>query len=86
MQDVILDIETINDDVESDAGIVFVMSKDRKMAKREYGVSKFPAIGLFRNGPEVNNFVTYDGDIKDVAGLLNWLSDTETMEIPGTTK
>lgn len=59
------------------------MNQDRKLAKKEYGISKFPALGLFRNGPEADNFVSYDGDLRDVAGLLNWLSDTETMEITG---
>ena len=82
-QDVISDIETINDDIENDAGIILVMNQDRRLAKKEYGISKFPALGLFRNGPEADNFVVYDGDLRDVAGLLNWLSDTETMEIPG---
>ena len=82
-QDVIADIETINDDIENDAGIVLVMNKDRKLAKREYGISKFPALGLFKNGAEADNFAAYDGDLRDVAALLNWLSDPETMEIPG---
>ena len=76
-------METINDDIENDAGIALVMNKDRKLAKKEYGISKFPALGLFKNGAEVDNFVAYDGDLKDVAAVLNWLSDTETMEIAG---
>ena len=76
-------METINDDIENDAGIVLVMNKDRKLAKKEYGISKFPALGLFKNGAEVDNFVVYDGDLRDVAAVLNWLSDTETMEIAG---
>ena len=76
-------METINDDIENDAGIVLVMNKDRKLAKKEYGISKFPALGLFKNGAEVDNFVAYDGDLRDVAAVLNWLSDTETMEIAG---
>ena len=59
------------------------MNKDRKLAKKVYGISKFPAIGLFRNGAEAENFVSYNGDLRNVAGVLNWLSDTETMEIPG---
>ena len=79
----ITDLETINDDIENDAGIVVVMNKDRKLAKKEYGISKFPALGLFRNGGDAENFVVYEGDLRNVAGLLNWLSDTETMEIPG---
>ena len=60
------------------------MNKDTKLAKREYGVTKFPAIGLFRNGGDVNTFMQYEGDLRNTATLLNWLSDTETMEIPGT--
>ena len=79
----ISDIETINDDIENDAGIVLVMNKDRKLAKKEYGISKFPALGLFKNGAEAENFVAYDRDLRDVAAVLNWLSDTETMEIAG---
>ena len=82
-QDVISDLETINDDIENDAGIIIVMNEERKMAKKEYSVSKFPAVGLFKNGGEAEHFALYDGDLRDVAGLLNWLSDTETMEIQG---
>ena len=77
-------METINDDIEDGAGIILVMNKEKKLAKREYGLSKFPAIGLFRNGADKENFVVYEGDLRDVAGVLNWLSDTETMEIPGS--
>ena len=85
-QDVISDLETINDDIENDAGIIIVMNEERKMAKKEYSVSKFPAVGLFKNGGEADHFALYDGDLRDVAGLLNWLSDTETMEIQGKIK
>ncbi len=77
-------METINDDIEDGAGIILVMNKEKRLAKREYGVTKFPAIGLFRNGADKENFVMYGGDLRNVADILNWLSDTETMEISGS--
>ena len=76
-------METINDGIEDGAGIILVMNNEKRLAKREYGVTKFPAIGLFRNGAYKENFVVYEGDLRNVADILNWLSDTETMEIPG---
>ena len=40
-------LETINDDV-NNVGIEFVMTREKRLAKKEYGVTSFPALGLFR--------------------------------------
>ena len=51
-------METINDDV-NNVGIEFVKTRERRLAKKEYGVTSFPALGLFRNG----HFLGFDGDL-----------------------
>ena len=47
IKDILAGLETINDDV-NNVGIEFVMTRDKRMAKRELGVPSFPALGLFR--------------------------------------
>ena len=37
-------METINDDV-NNVGIEFVKTRERRLAKKEYGVTSFPALG-----------------------------------------
>ena len=83
VQEMLSELETINDDIEDEAGILMVMNDEKRMAKRTYKVSKFPAIGLFKNGGDPENFALYEGDLSDIARILNWLSDVDTIEIPG---
>ena len=71
-------LEDISGEIVS-LGIVFVMNPDRLLAYREYNVTAFPAFGLFRNG----HYLAFEGDIKNSAYVLNWLSDMEALEIPG---
>ena len=61
-----------------DLGISMVTTKDVGYARR-LGIQKLPCVGLFRNG----HFQIYDGDITSEVAILNWLSDIETLEIPG---
>ena len=51
-------METINDDV-NNVGIEFVKTRERRLAKKEYGVTSFPALGLFRNG----HYLGFEGDL-----------------------
>ena len=51
-------LETINDDV-NNVGIEFVKTRERRLAKKEYGVTSFPALGLFRNG----HYLGFDADL-----------------------
>merc|ERR1719507_1094848 len=46
---------------------------------RKLGIQKLPCVGLFRNG----DFQAFTGDLKNEINVLNWLSDIETLEIPG---
>ena len=66
------------DDNIDDIGIAMVTTKDVKYARR-LGIPKLPCVGIFRNG----NFQAYDGDLTSEVSILNWLSDIETLEIPG---
>ena len=70
-------LEYIDDNID-DLGISMVTTKDVRYARR-LGIQKLPCIGLFRNG----NFQVFDGDLSSEVSILNWLSDTETLEIPG---
>ena len=69
-------LETINDDV-NNVGIEFVMTREKKLAKKEYGVSSFPALGLFRNG----DYLGFDGDISRPVEVVNWLTGTDALEV-----
>ena len=81
MDDMLAEIEVINDDIEDSAGILLVKNQDKRMAKRELGVGKLPALVLFKNGMEHHE--QYPGDLGDSAALFNWMSDVETLEIDG---
>jgi len=70
-------LEDIDDNVD-DIGISMVTTKDVKFA-RKLGIPKLPCIGLFRNG----DFQMYSGNLGSEVAILNWLSDIETLEIPG---
>ena len=70
-------LEDIDDNID-DIGIAMVTTKDVKYARR-LGIPKLPCVGIFRNG----NFQAYDGDLTSEVSILNWLSDIETLEIPG---
>jgi hypothetical protein len=85
-------LEDIDDNVD-EIGISMVTTKDVKYA-RKLGIQKLPCIGLFRcsiinkflfdyfflrNG----DFQSFTGDLKSEVAILNWLSDIETLEIPG---
>jgi thioredoxin-related protein len=73
-------LEDISDEAKS-LGIILVKDEERTLAFREYNVTSFPSLGLFRNG----HILLYPGDAKSdgAAEVLNWLSDTATIEVPG---
>ena len=67
-------METINDDV-NNVGIEFVKTRERRLAKKEYGVTSFPALGLFRNG----HYLGFEGDLTNPIQVrfpifLNWFN------------
>ncbi|CAG0892261.1 unnamed protein product [Darwinula stevensoni] len=69
------ELENIDDETD-DLGIQFVTTDDLDVAKK-YGVSKFPAIVLFRNGEPL----LYDGPLDDEDQVLAWATDPENLEV-----
>ena len=76
-QSIISGLENIDDNVD-ELGISLVTTRDVKYARR-LGIQRLPCIGIFRNGL----YQSYTGDINSELAILNWLSDIETLEIPG---
>ncbi|XP_059049759.1 uncharacterized protein LOC131844810 isoform X3 [Achroia grisella] len=76
--DNILDeLENIDDELD-ETGIIFVTTEDISLAKK-YGIKTFPALVFFRN----KDPLIYKGDIEDEDEVLSWLTDENTLEIPG---
>ncbi|XP_072939363.1 uncharacterized protein hlk isoform X2 [Epargyreus clarus] len=76
--DNILDeLENIDDELD-ETGIIFVTTEDMSLAKK-YGIKTFPTLVFFRNKEPL----IYKGDIEDEDEVLAWLTDEDTLEIPG---
>ncbi|XP_073943325.1 hulk isoform X1 [Choristoneura fumiferana] len=76
--DNILDeLENIDDELD-ETGIIFVTTEDISLAKK-YGIKTFPTLVFFRN----KDPLIYKGDIEDEDEVLSWLTDEDTLEIPG---
>ncbi|KAL4706802.1 hypothetical protein ACJJTC_018183 [Scirpophaga incertulas] len=76
--DNILDeLENIDDELD-ETGIIFVTTEDVSLAKK-YGIKNFPTLVFFRN----KDPLIYKGDIEDEDEVLSWLTDENTLEIPG---
>lgn len=71
------ELENIDDELD-ETGIIFVTTEDTGMAKK-YGVKSFPTLVFFRN----KDPLFYKGDIEDEDEVLSWLTDENTLEIPG---
>ncbi|XP_063377283.1 uncharacterized protein LOC134664522 isoform X7 [Cydia fagiglandana] len=76
--DNILDeLENIDDELD-ETGIIFVTTEDLPLAKK-YGIKTFPTLVFFRN----KDPLIYKGDLEDEDEVLSWLTDEDTLEIPG---
>ncbi|XP_063244025.1 uncharacterized protein LOC134543121 isoform X2 [Bacillus rossius redtenbacheri] len=76
--DNILDeLENIDDELD-EAGIIFVTTEDLGLAKK-HGIKSFPTLVFFRNKEPL----VYKGDLDDEDEVLAWLTDEDTLEIPG---
>ncbi|KAH0944656.1 hypothetical protein HN011_000585 [Eciton burchellii] len=76
--DSILDeLENIDDELD-EAGIIFVTTEDISIAKK-YGIKHFPTLAFFRNKEPL----IYTGDLDDEDEVLSWITDEDTLEIPG---
>ncbi|KAL0110124.1 hypothetical protein PUN28_013635 [Cardiocondyla obscurior] len=76
--DNILDeLENIDDELD-ETGIIFVTTEDTITAKK-YGIKHFPTLAFFRN----KDPLIYSGDLDDEDEVLSWITDEDTLEIPG---
>ncbi|CAL4119597.1 unnamed protein product, partial [Meganyctiphanes norvegica] len=73
---VLEELEHIDDDTDR-FGVQFVKVADKKLAK-SYGVKVFPSLSFFRNKEPMH----YEGDLMDEAGVLEFLTSLEAMELP----
>ncbi|XP_045765517.1 uncharacterized protein LOC123867504 isoform X7 [Maniola jurtina] len=71
------ELENIDDELD-ETGIIFVTTEDLTVAKK-YGIKTFPTLVFFRNKEPL----IYKGDIEDEDEVLAWLTDEDTLEIPG---
>lgn len=70
-------MENIDDELD-EAGIIFVTTEDTIMAKK-LNIKLFPQLVFFRN----RDPLFYKGDLEDEDEVLSWLTDENTLEIPG---
>ncbi|XP_023720449.1 uncharacterized protein LOC111871518 isoform X4 [Cryptotermes secundus] len=75
--DILEELENIDDELD-EAGIIFVTTEDINLAKK-HGIRTFPSLAFFRN----KELLLYKGDIEDEDEVLAWLTDEDTLEIPG---
>ncbi|XP_018356345.1 PREDICTED: uncharacterized protein LOC108756796 isoform X2 [Trachymyrmex septentrionalis] len=71
------DLENIDDELD-ETGIIFVTTEDTTIAKK-YGIRHFPTLAFFRN----KDPLIYTGDLDDEDEVLSWITDEDTLEIPG---
>ncbi|XP_052740631.1 uncharacterized protein LOC112055044 isoform X5 [Bicyclus anynana] len=71
------ELENIDDELD-ETGIIFVTTEDLTVAKK-YGIKTYPTLVFFRNKEPL----IYKGDIEDEDEVLAWLTDENTLEIPG---
>ncbi|XP_063702540.1 uncharacterized protein LOC134832452 isoform X2 [Culicoides brevitarsis] len=71
------DLENIDDELD-EAGILFVTTEDTTLIKR-FNIKNPPQLVLFRN----KEVLSYTGDLSDEDEVLAWLTDENTLEIPG---
>ncbi|KAJ8675217.1 hypothetical protein QAD02_011003, partial [Eretmocerus hayati] len=71
------ELENIDDELD-ETGIVFVTTEDTGIA-RKHGIKTLPTLAFFRNKEPL----LFKGDIEDEDEVLSWLTDENTLEIPG---
>jgi hypothetical protein len=74
---VIAELENIDDELD-ETGIIFVTTEDTGLAKKS-GIKTFPSLVFYRN----KDPLLYTGDLEDEDEILTWVTDEETLEIPG---
>ncbi|XP_076765990.1 hulk isoform X1 [Xylocopa sonorina] len=71
------ELENIDDELD-ETGIIFVTTEDTGFAKKQ-GIKSFPTLAFFRNKEPL----IFKGDIEDEDEVLSWITDEDTLEIPG---
>ncbi|KAG5678994.1 hypothetical protein PVAND_008603 [Polypedilum vanderplanki] len=74
---ILQDLENIDDELD-EAGIIFVTTEELDTAKK-FNVKNLPQLVFFRN----KDPLFYQGDLNDEDEVLAWLTDENTLEIPG---
>lgn len=74
---VLEELENIDDELD-ETGIIFVTTEDTGFAKK-HGIKSFPTLAFFRNKEPL----IFKGDIEDEDEVLSWITDEDTLEIPG---
>ncbi|XP_076227212.1 hulk isoform X2 [Nomia melanderi] len=74
---VLEELENIDDELD-ETGIIFITTEDTGVAKK-YGIRSFPTLAFFRNKEPL----IFKGDLEDEDEVLSWITDEDTLEIPG---
>ncbi|XP_004521136.1 uncharacterized protein LOC101452398 isoform X4 [Ceratitis capitata] len=70
-------LESIDDELD-EAGIIFVTTEDTNIAKK-HNIKNYPQLVFFRN----RDPLVFTGDLDDEDEVLSWITDEDTLEIPG---
>ncbi|XP_017460795.1 PREDICTED: uncharacterized protein LOC108354109 [Rhagoletis zephyria] len=70
-------LESIDDELD-EAGIIFVTTEDTNIAKK-HNIKNYPQLVFFRN----RDPLVFTGDLDDEDEVLAWITDEDTLEIPG---
>uniref|UniRef100_A0A0A1XJL5 Probable protein disulfide-isomerase A4 n=1 Tax=Zeugodacus cucurbitae TaxID=28588 RepID=A0A0A1XJL5_ZEUCU len=70
-------LESIDDELD-EAGIIFVTTEDTNIAKK-HNIKSYPQLVFFRN----RDPLVFTGDLDDEDEVLAWITDEDTLEIPG---
>ncbi|XP_036223363.2 uncharacterized protein hlk isoform X9 [Bactrocera oleae] len=70
-------LESIDDELD-EAGIIFVTTEDTNIAKK-HNIKSYPQLVFFRN----RDPLLFTGDLDDEDEVLSWITDEDTLEIPG---
>ncbi|XP_005191459.1 uncharacterized protein LOC101896609 isoform X6 [Musca domestica] len=70
-------LESIDDELD-ETGIIFVTTEDTTIAKK-HNIKVYPQLVFFRN----RDPLLFTGDLEDEDEVLAWITDEDTLEIPG---
>lgn len=77
-EELIEHLEELDDDFD-EKGIAFIQTDDEDYPLVKHQLTKFPALGLYRN----KDFLLYDGDLTEKEEVSNWLNEIDNLKISG---